>query len=82
MVVKVVAMWTNLKSVKPYLFPLSSMSAKQFEEFQSVLETISNSNFLHRFAHNLIDWYNKNHFDYRGLIPLGLAIDCTNLNIY
>jgi hypothetical protein len=30
----------------------------------------------------LIDWLNKNHFDYRGLIEKGLAIDCTNLNIY
>ena len=31
---------------------------------------------------NSIDWCNKNHFDYRGLIPMGLAIDATNLNIY
>ena len=30
----------------------------------------------------LIEWLNKNHFDYRDLIPRGLAIDCTNLNIY
>ena len=30
----------------------------------------------------VIDWFCKNHFDYRGLIPMGLAIDCTNLNIY
>ena len=30
----------------------------------------------------LEDWYNKNHFDYRGLIEKGLAIDATNLNIY
>ena len=29
-----------------------------------------------------IDWYNKNHFDYRALIPKGLAIDATGLNIY
>ena len=29
-----------------------------------------------------LDWLNKNHFDYRGLIEKGLAIDCTNLNIY
>lgn len=29
-----------------------------------------------------VDWLNKNHFDYRGLIENGLAIDCTNLNIY
>ncbi len=30
----------------------------------------------------LEDWFNKNHFDYRGLIPKGLAIDATGLNIY
>ena len=29
-----------------------------------------------------IDWLNKNHFDYRGLIEKGLAIDATGLNIY
>ena len=30
----------------------------------------------------VIDWFNKNHFDYRNLIDKKLAIDCTNLNIY
>ena len=30
----------------------------------------------------LIDWFNKNHFDYRNLIEKGLAIDVTNKNIY
>lgn len=29
-----------------------------------------------------IDWLNANHFDYRGLIKKGLAIDATNKNIY
>lgn len=29
-----------------------------------------------------IDWLNANHFDYRGLINKGLAIDATDLNIY
>lgn len=28
------------------------------------------------------NWLNKNHFDYRGLIEKGLALDATNLNIY
>jgi hypothetical protein len=28
------------------------------------------------------DWYNKNHIDYRGFIPMGLAIDATGKNIY
>ena len=31
---------------------------------------------------DLINWLNKNHFDYRGLIPMGLANDATGLNIY
>ena len=30
----------------------------------------------------LINWLNKNHFDYRGLIDKSLAIDATGLNIY
>ena len=30
----------------------------------------------------VIDWFNKNHLDYRGLISMGLAIDASNLNIY
>lgn len=29
-----------------------------------------------------IDWLNAHHFDVRHLIEKGLAIDCTNLNIY
>ena len=30
----------------------------------------------------IIDWFYKNHFDNRGLIPKGLAIDATGKNIY
>ena len=30
----------------------------------------------------VFDWLNKNHFDYRGLIEQGLALDATGLNIY
>jgi hypothetical protein len=30
----------------------------------------------------IIDWFNKNHFDFRCLIPKGLAIDATDKNIY
>ena len=29
-----------------------------------------------------VKWLNKNHFDWRGLIPMGLANDATSLNIY
>ena len=32
------------------------------------------------FLMDAIDWLNKHHFDYRGLIPLGLAIEVTEEN--
>jgi hypothetical protein len=31
---------------------------------------------------DVIDWLNENHFDYRGLIEKGLALDATGKNIY
>ena len=31
---------------------------------------------------DFINWLNKNHFDVYGLIPMGLALDATNLKIY
>ena len=39
-------------------------------------------NYKFDFKMDVIDWFNKNHFDYRGLIPKGLAIDATGLHIY
>ena len=38
--------------------------------------------FSSAFNTDVIDWFNKNHFDYRGLIEKELAIDATNKNIY
>lgn len=35
-----------------------------------------------KFKTDVIDWFNKNHLDYRGLIEKGLAIDATGKNIY
>lgn len=65
-----------LSEFKPCLLPLSSMTEEQK----------TSHNFLKHSAYanpiKLVDWYNKNHFDYRGLIPMGLANDATGLNIY
>ena len=57
---------------RPYLFPLSSMTEEQKIELTCIIDS----------DYAQIDWYNKNHFDYRGLIPKGLANDATGLNIY
>ena len=68
----------HLDEIKPYLFPLSSMTTEQNEEY---LKTCRGGNAdvptLASF-----EWCNKNHFDYRGLIPMNLANDATGLNIY
>ena len=66
----------NVEDIKPYLFPLSSMTEEQQTNLTKfVANGIHGENILY-------DWYNKNHFDYRGLISMGLAIDATGLNIY
>ena len=86
----------KLEQVKPYLFPLSSITREQIFEVQEILGkneieiedgflSIINSSrntitYLEILA--LLNWFYKNHFDINGLIPMGLAIDATNLNIY
>ena len=68
---------------KPYLFPLSSMTEDQHVELLANGVSDDPYTYIDSKAFNyLIDFYNKNHFDYRGLIPKGLAIDATGLNIY
>ena len=67
-----------IPNCKPYLFPLSSMTDEQEKECQQV----KNSYYYDDNSFVLFDWYNKNHFDYRGLIEKGLAIDATGKNIY
>lgn len=91
----------NIEEIKPYLFPLSSMTEEQKKEIskrynyynpyqscvlitdhrQGYWDNDDNSCNLQDYLW-LEDWFNKNHFDYRGLIPIGAAIDATGLNIY
>lgn len=71
----------DVSKIKPYLFPLSSMTDEQKKEYALVMSG-NNLSYSHLLGMSAEDWFNKNHFDYRGLIDKGLAIDCTNLNIY
>ena len=90
----------NICAIKPYLFPLSSMTEEQKKEiskrynlhtYYGLYIEITNHSEGYWDDDNscnlqdylwLVDWFNKNHFDYRGLIEKGLAIDATGLNIY
>ena len=73
----------KLEQVKPYLFPLSSMTKEQkmFLRQQNWCIAISTSGTVETTIEG-INWLNKNHFDYRGLFEKGLAINATGLNIY
>lgn len=61
----------NLEDIVPYLRPMSSMTDEEWEDFNNyrgvdgILKPLSND----------IDWLNKHHFDYRGLIEKGLALE-------
>ena len=71
--------WYDNVTIKPYLFPLSSMTEEQNIEYGNLCERYCPASI---YSMEIIDWLNKNHFDYRGLIEKGLAIDATDKNIY
>lgn len=87
-----------ITDLKPYLFPLSNITDelwdKEFvgcgiteftrDSFKYGCETLEFNNSNPNLS-NMIKFINlliKNHFDIYGLIPMGLAIDATNLNVY
>ena len=65
--------------IKPYLFPLSSMTPKQKAELAHLTADIDGI-FERVLAE--IEFYHRHHIDYRGLIEMGLAINATGLGIY
>lgn len=74
----------EIQDIKPYLFPISSMTEEQKREYNSLcsIGTDECGDITYFNTFESIDWLNKNHFDYRGLIPMGLANNASGLNIY
>lgn len=66
-----------IEEVKPYLRPLSSMTEEEKKEYDKFY-FIAPGQHLAVFRENCerrTDWLNAHHFDYRGLIPMGLALE-------
>ena len=80
----------SVNDVKPYLFPFSSMTEEQKKELNDItnldieiaISHIKNDTPNYVTGLNRLNWLLKNHFDIYGLIPMGLAEDATNKNIY
>ena len=74
----------DIEQVKPYLFPMSSMTKEQKGEYDDLCEHILDDlGYPASFdTVNSLDYLNKHNIDHRGLIPKGLSIDATGLNIY
>ena len=68
-----------VNEVKPYLRPMSSMTKEERKELGTTMSIIakSESGDIHLICATTdgFDWLNKNMFDYRGLIPKGLALE-------
>ena len=79
----------TISEIKPYLFPMSSMTEEQKEELSNEMCYLTHSQIEGRNPNGLIestvfeiDFYNKHHIDYRGLIEKGLALDANGLGVY
>ena len=69
---------------KPYLFPMSSMTEEEKEEYCQLQQRIiyNSKGVVNEDVVKYINWCYKKHLDINNLIPMGLAIDATGLNIY
>ena len=82
--------YNEIVKIKPYLFPMSSMTEEQKKEYNLLQNFVP----IYYYGFDImvdkelydnwesIDYLNAHHFDYRSLIEKGLAIDATELNIY
>jgi hypothetical protein len=76
-------MQVYLSEVKPYLFPMSSMTKEQKNEYHELVGgmRMAGTSVLINFEF-LEDFFYRNHLDSKGLISMGLALDATGKNIY
>ena len=65
----------KISEIKSYLRPMSSMTEEEHEWYVASIEYIKILKDPLFRINELINWLLKNHFDYRGLIEKGLALE-------
>ena len=83
--------YQSIEYIKPYLFPLSSMTDEDHAIYSKIWEDTGKTAYLEG-CHHLIstikaykaanDFLLSKHYDINGLIPMGMANDATGKNIY
>lgn len=65
------------ENFKPYLRTMSSMTDEEFDEFSDIIIPIDGGKAIieEKNAHKYVDFCNSHYLDYRGLIPMGLALE-------
>ncbi len=66
-------MFSGTEQIKPYLRPMLSMTEEERDEFMRV--DCGFNRYVWAHTEKITDWLNAHHFDYRGLIEKGLAIE-------
>lgn len=76
--------YNKIKDIKPYLRPMSSMTEEEKEEYCQLQQRViyNSKRVINEDVTKYINWCYKKHLDINNLIPMELAIDATNLNIY
>lgn len=76
--------YDKIVKIKPFLFPLSSMTEEEKEEYCQLQQKViyNSKGVINEDVTKYINWCYKKHLDINNLIPMGLAIDATGLNIY
>ena len=77
-------MQVYLSEIKPYLFPLSSMTVEQTVKYCQLQDRViyNTKGLVTKDVMEYVNWCYENHLDINDLIPKGLALDATGLNIY
>ena len=78
-----VANGIDILDFKPYLLPMSSMTEAEKEEYCQLQQRViyNSKGVVNEDITKYINWCYKKHLDINNLIPMGLAIDATGLNI-
>ena len=68
----------TIEEIRPYLRPMSSMTEEEIIELKWLNEkcdAMPTFEYVHVENYRIYDWMNRHHFDYRGLIEKGLALE-------